>query len=64
MAFLVFVQGAELVGDVGIGFAALFGVALLVGAITAGLAYAVEGRLGRRDTDETTGGTENGKERV
>ena len=58
MAFLVLVQGYELIGGPGIGFAVKLGVALLVGMTTVGVAYAVEDRLdgtnpSGADRDET-----------
>ncbi|PSP44778.1 hypothetical protein BRC68_01590 [Halobacteriales archaeon QH_6_64_20] len=52
MSFLVLVQGYELVGDPGTGFGVKLGVALLVGAATTLLAYAIEGRLGGTDVGE------------
>jgi len=48
LSFLVLVQGYELVADAGVGPAAKAGVALLVGAAAAGLAYAGERYLEAR----------------
>jgi hypothetical protein len=52
MSFLVLVQGYELMGGPGIGFAAKLGVALLVGVVVSGLAYATEGYLAASSTKE------------
>ena len=45
LAFLVLVQGYELLGGPGIGMGAKFAVALGVGIGATGLAYVAEGRL-------------------
>ena len=78
MAFLVLVQGYELIGGPGIGFAVKLGMALLVGMTTLGVAYGFEGRLGVAgvgggrveevsqvdEGDEASDEVENGKGRV
>jgi len=43
MAFLVLVQGYELVAGLPVGFGAKLGVALLVGTLTIGLTHAIGG---------------------
>jgi hypothetical protein len=47
LAFLVLAQGARLVSEIDVGLGRLLPVAVIVFAVTAGLGYAVEGRLAR-----------------
>ena len=49
MAFLVLAQGYRLVMGRGVGILALLGVAVVVALAAALLAYAVEGRLARKE---------------
>ena len=47
LAFLVLTQGARLFADLPMGLPRLVPVAVVVGVVTGGLGYIVEGRLAR-----------------
>jgi len=64
LSFLVLVQGYELIGEPGIDLGAKFGVTLVVGVVTVGVAYAVEGRFGGVGVRGASDEAENGKGRV
>ena len=49
LAFLVLVQAAELAGGLGIGFRAKFGLAVVVGLVTAATSYIFETWLARSE---------------
>jgi hypothetical protein len=48
LAFLVLVQGYDLVVGLDVGFAARLGVALVVGAVAAGLTHRLRPRFGAK----------------